>query len=120
MRIKKEGLYDFRSFGQAIKRAREAKGWMRDQVAEMVHLAPRYLMSIENQGQHPSFQSFYELMTLLHISVDEFLFPDTECEKTTRRRQLDELLNELDDKDLTVMTATAKGLMEAKTEETEG
>lgn len=119
MRIKKEGLYDFHNFGQAIKEAREARGWTREQAAEMVHLAPRYLMSIENQGQHPSFQSFYELMTLFHISVDEYLFPDTECEKTTRRRQLDALLNELEDRDLTVISATAKGLIEAKAQETE-
>ncbi len=42
--------------------------------AEVVDLAPRYVASIENSGQHPSLQSFYELVTLLDVSVDQF-FP---------------------------------------------
>lgn len=116
MRVKKDDLYDFRAFGQAIKSARESRGWTRDQVSEMVHLAPRYLMSIENQGQHPSLQSFYELVRLFELSVDQFFFPEARCEKTTRRRQLEAILNELDDTDLTIITATAKGIQEAKAE----
>ena len=67
MRIKKEDLYDSRSFGQVIKKLWETKNWMRERIAEMVYLASRYRKSIE--GRHPCFQSFYELMTLLHSSV---------------------------------------------------
>ena len=49
--------FDLRTIGQAIKTAHEGKGWTREQVAEMLDLAPRYIMSIENTGQHPSFQA---------------------------------------------------------------
>lgn len=56
--------YDFKAFGQSIKKAREIRGWTRERLAEEVDLAPRYIMSIENNGQHPSFQVFYELVTL--------------------------------------------------------
>jgi ribosome-binding protein aMBF1 (putative translation factor) len=42
--------YDFKAIGQAVKAARESKGWTREQVAEMIDLAPRYIMSIENKG----------------------------------------------------------------------
>lgn len=50
--------YDFKAIGQAIKQARLDKNWTREQLAQMVDLAPRYIMSIENRGQHPSLQVF--------------------------------------------------------------
>jgi len=107
-------LYNFKAFGQAIKEERENRGWTREKVAEMVDLAPRYIMSIENTGQHPSFQKFYELVTLFNLSVDQFFYPDTDAEKTTRRRQLDNMLNELEDTDFVIMSATAKGIKKAR------
>ena len=109
--------YDFKAIGQAIKAARESKQWTREQVAEMMDLAPRYIMSIENKGQHPSFQVFYKLITLFDISVDQYLFPDKPVQQSTRRRQLNGLLDSLDEKDLIVLEATAKGIAQAKTAE---
>ncbi|MFA7075230.1 MAG: helix-turn-helix domain-containing protein [Candidatus Izemoplasmatales bacterium] len=109
--------YDFLAIGQAIKAVREDKGWIREQVAEMVDLAPRYIMSIENKGQHPSFQVFYELVTLFNISVDQYLFPNKPIKKSTRRRQLDNLLDLCNEKDLIILESTAKGIVEARTAE---
>lgn len=83
-----------------------------------MNISPRYLANIENKGQQPSLQIFYELVTRYDISVDQFFFPKKEVEKSTQRRQLDALLDNMDNKDLTIMTATAKGIQEAK--ETEG
>jgi len=112
----KEDKYDFLAMGQAIKEARKKSGWTRERLAQKVDLAPRYIMSLENKGQHPSFQVFVELMTLFNISVDQFLFPDSESEKSTRRRQLDATLDGLDEWVYLVMEATAKGLKEARGE----
>lgn len=106
--------YDFKAFGQAIKEARNVKGLSRNQLADMMNITPRYIASIENSGQHPSLQIFYELVTILDVSVDQFFFPNKETEKSTQRRQLESLLDEMGDKDLTIMTATAKGIQEAK------
>lgn len=50
----KEEIYDFTALGQAIKKARLANGWTKEQVAGMLNLVPRYIQSIENEGQHPS------------------------------------------------------------------
>lgn len=69
--------YDFKALGQAIKAARNVKGISRNQLADMMNIAPRYIASIENSGQHPSLQIFYELVTLLYVSVDEFFFQIT-------------------------------------------
>jgi transcriptional regulator with XRE-family HTH domain len=109
--------HDFKAIGQAIKAARENKGLTREQLAEKLDLAPRYIMSVENQGQHPSFQVFYELIKLFDISVDQYVFPEKPVERSTRRRQLDSLLDSLGEKDLIVLEATAQGIVKAKTAE---
>lgn len=108
--------YDFRAFGQAIKEARKAKGISRNQLADKLNIAPRYIASIENSGQHPSLQILYELVTLLDVSVDQFFFPEREQEKSTHRRQLDALLDEMSDTAIRIMTATAKEIVEVEKE----
>src|SRR5699024_12511312 len=110
--------YDFKALGQAIKDARNSKEMSRNQLADKMNIAPRYIASIENSGQHPSLQIFYELVTILDVSVDQFFFPNKEMNKSTKRRQLESILDEIDDKDLTIMTATAKGILETKSGET--
>lgn len=107
--------FDFRALGKAIKEAREAKDWTREQVASMIGYTARYLVDIENEGQPPSLQVLYSLVTLFDISVDEFFFPEKKAEKDTQRKQLERLLDDMDCRDLTIMTATAKGIMEVKT-----
>ena len=109
--------YDFKAFGQAIKEARKAKGISRNQLADQMNIAPRYIASIENSGQHPSLQIFYELVTLLDVSVDQFFFPKNEIEKSKKRRQLDRLLDDMSDKGLRIVTATAREIKEAETED---
>nr|WP_211209271.1 helix-turn-helix transcriptional regulator [Succinispira mobilis] len=109
--------YDFKAFGQAIKAARKAKGISRNQLADQMHIAPRYIASIENSGQHPSLQIFYELVTLLDVSVDQFFFPNNETDKSTQRRQLESLLDDISDNGLRIVTATAKEVKEVETED---
>ena len=109
--------YDFKAFGQAIKAARKSKGISRNQLADQMHIAPRYIASIENSGQHPSLQIFYELVTLLDVSVDQFFFPNKETDKSTQRRQLESLLEDMSDKGLRIVTATAKEIKQVETED---
>lgn len=111
--------YGFKAFGQAKKAARKAKGISRNQLADTLHIAPWYIASIENSGQHPSLQILYELVTLLDVSVDQFFFPKKEIEKSTRRRQLDTMLDDMSEKDLKIVSAAAKGIGEANNETTE-
>ena len=110
----KEELYDFRALGQAIKAARLKKGMTRDDAAGIIHIDPRYLTNIENKGQHPSLQIFYKLVTLFDISVDQFFYPSTLPDKTTRRRQLDNSLDDLEDKDFVIVEAVVNGIKQAK------
>ena len=86
--------YDFKAFGEAIKAARTGRKESRKQVSDEMYISPRYLANIENKGQHPSLQIFFELMLRYNISVDQFLL-DTPVGKDTKRRQLDALLDRI-------------------------
>ena len=105
---------DLRAFGQAVKEAREKKGLSREQLAETLDLSARHTQYIETRGQHPSLQKFYEIVTLFNISVDNLFFPDTTESRTTQRRQLDAMLDGMDEKELAVITATVKAIRKAK------
>jgi len=110
----KDELYNFQAFGLAIKEARTKRGMTRDEASALISIDPRYLTNIENKGQHPSLQVFYKLVTMFNLSVDQFFYPHSEPDKSTRRRQLDGILDSLDDTDLIIVEATANGITQAK------
>lgn len=85
-------------------------------MGDAMNISPRYLANIENKGQQPSLQIFYELVTRYNISVDQFFFPDKASEKSTQRRQLDVMLDGMSDKGIRIITATAKGIAEVENE----
>jgi transcriptional regulator with XRE-family HTH domain len=66
-------LYDFAAFGQDIKAVRTGRKESRKKVSDEMNISPRYLANIENKGQQPSLQIFYELVTRYDISVDQFI-----------------------------------------------
>ena len=107
-------LYDFAAFGQAIKAARTGRNESRKKVSDEMNISPRYLANIENKGQQPSLQIFYELVTRYDISVDQFFFPNETADKTTRRRQLDTLLDDLSEGGLHIVTETAKAVIDTE------
>ena len=93
-------LYDFKAFGAAIKAARKEYGESRKKVSDELYISPRYLANIENKGQQPSLQVFYDLVTRYHISVDQFFFP----------------LDGMSDKGIRIVTATAREITEVEKE----
>lgn len=106
--------YNFKPFGAAIKAARNGRKESRNKVGDEMYLSPRYLANIENNGQHPSLQIFFELITRYHISVDQFLFENSADGKSTERRQLDTLLDGLDEKEIRIITATVQAMLVEK------
>lgn len=109
-----ERKLDFKPIGIAIKKAREAKGWTQEYLAQLVDLTPRSIMYIENRGQRPRLNKFYLLVTLLDISVDQFFYPCSNDDENNRRKQIDVLLNDMDEAELIAMQATAEGLKKAR------
>lgn len=96
--------FDFRPIGLAIKEARVNQGLTREQVGSIIKIAPRYLTNIENQGQQPSLHVLYELVTLLNVSLDSFfLSKSNDKVKSTKRRQIDNILDNLTEDELYIV-----------------
>lgn len=108
------GRLDFQDFGKALKDARKKAKLTREQVGAIVNIDPRYLTNIENKGQNPSLQVFFHLVTLFHLSVDEFFYPEEKPKMSSKRRQFEVLLNQMDDKDIIILQATAHGILDVK------
>ena len=102
--------FDFMPIGQAIKKAREAKGMTREQLAGIIGYAPRHIQAIENEGQYPSIELLVQLATMFDISLDQFIFPESKAYKSDTRRRIDRILDTLNERDLTVIEATANSL----------
>ena len=107
-----ERKLDFKPLGIAIKKAREAKGWTQEYLAQLVDLTCAGCIGC--RGQNPRLNKFYLITTLLDISVDQFFFPCNEDGDNNRRKQVDVLLNDMEEKELIVMEATAQGLKKAR------
>ena len=107
--------FDFRALGAAIKAARTGRKESRKKVCDEMYISPRYLANIENKGQHPSLQIFFELILRYNISVDQFLM-EQPAGKNTQRRQLDALLDGMSDKGIRIVTATAREISEVEKE----
>ena len=82
---------DFRPYGAAIKAARTGQKESRNKVGDEMYLSPRY-----------------------HISVDQLLFGDTADGKSTARRQLDVLADELTDREIGIIIATGQAVLGAR------
>lgn len=107
---------DLRPYGAAVKKARTGRKESRNKVGNEMFLSPRYLANIENKGQHPSVQIFLELMSRYHLSVDQILFGEAKSGKSTAYRQLDALVDELTDKEIQILIATAQAILDARTD----
>ena len=106
--------FNFMPIGQAIKKAREARGMTREQLPGIIGYAPRHIQAIENEGKYPSIELFIQLIQMFDVSVDEYIFPNKEVKKSSVRRRLDAQLDNLGDKELSVIEATVNGLCKAK------
>jgi transcriptional regulator with XRE-family HTH domain len=85
-----------------------------ESVAEVVHLEQPYYATIENNGQHPSLQVLYDIVQLLHVSLDEFFMPWKKDKKSSKRNLVDSLLDQLSDQDLLIIEGTIKGIINSK------
>mgnify|MGYP005767473441 FL=1 len=105
--------FDFHAIGKEIKKRRKARGMTQEELAYIVDRDPRTIMYNENAGQHPSLNTFYQMVTMFDISVDQYFYPSqnrgSEC-----RKRIDAMLNSLDEKELKIVEATIQAMKAAK------
>ena len=108
-----ERKFDFHDIGLAITRAREKQGMTQEQLAYIIDRDPRTVMYHENDGQHPSLDIFYQLVTMFNISVDEFFYPDMGADAACKKR-INVMLNSMDAKDLHLVENLVRTVKDAK------
>ena len=101
----------FKEIGLAIKTERKKAGLTREQLAERIHISTRYLISIENDGQAPSFDILYVLIQTFNISIDQYIHKETTVAQSTLRRNIYSLLEHISENDLLIVEATIAGIM---------
>ena len=117
---------ELRQLQQLIEEAQAEAEAIRDQIKAhmgdseelrageyIVDRAPRTIMYNENDGQHPSLNTFYQMVTMFDISVDQYFYPSknkgSEC-----RKRIDAMLGSLDEKELKIVEATIQAMKAAK------
>ena len=106
-----ERKFDFHGIGLAIKKARERKGWTQEYLAQLVDRTPRSIMYFENRGQHPSLNTFYQMVTMFGISVDEYFYPDMGADEAAKKR-INIQLNSLSESELRLVEGIINAIIE--------
>ena len=106
--------FDFIPIGLEIKKARESQKITRESLAETLDISPRHLQAIELEGKHPSLGLLTYIAEMFDIPIDPYIFEEKAGEKSMMRKRLDMLLDKLDDKDLSILEATATALCKVK------
>lgn len=107
---KSKNNFDFKLFANAIKNARKRAGLTIEELAEKTGFTPRYIAAIENEGKSTSVKALFTIITFLHISIDELIYPES-LNKNAQRRYIDSMLDLLDDKSLDITEGVLKTLI---------
>ena len=99
--------------GEIIKTARKNNNFTREQLAKKINITPRYLMSIENENKKPSYNVLINLVRELGISANTIFFPE-KLHANIKIELLIQLLYLCNERELKVVTATIKALLDNK------
>lgn len=108
--------YDFKQFGVAIKKGRKRAGLTIEDLAEKVGVTPRYIAAIENEGKGTSVKTLLQIITYLHISIDEIIYPNTPS-NNSQRIYINAMLDKLDANSIRITESLLKTLVDIKKDE---
>ena len=97
-------------FGELIKKKRIERRLTQEEVAELIGCHPQYYKNLENGKGMPSLPMFCRIMWELHISADEYVWPEQYLDNPTYKSLLN-LLSRCDEYMLSVLHATAEALL---------
>lgn len=97
-------------FSQALKNARKKKRLTQAECAELLDHSLSFQKDLERGCCSPSIENFYHICRILDISADSCIFPEKSKEDSTYQELL-RLLSQCDERNLSVLTATANALI---------
>ena len=90
--------------GPAIKAARNNMHLSQEKLAELVDITPTHLKHIESGHRKPSIDVLFRIVSVLHMSIDDLIFPEQQ-NKSQKYRKAQILLSECDEHQLEVILA---------------
>lgn len=102
----------FESLGSDLKEARKVMRMTRKELAERVHIDPRYLANIENSGSFPSLPVFYELVKVCCLPVEKYFYPHPNDGRSSERQRAFTKLNLCPAQYLPIIEAALDGAIE--------
>ena len=96
--------------GELIKKTRLERRLTQEKVAELVDCHTQYYKNLENGIGMPSVPMFCKIMRVLNISADDYVYPNQNIELPVYKSLL-HLINQCDEYKLSVLLATADGLL---------
>ena len=96
--------------GELIKKTRLERRLTQEEVAELIGCHSQYYKNLENGKGMPSVPMFCKIMRALHISSDEYVWPNQNRNNPTYQSLLN-ILSQCDDYKLSVLHATAEALL---------
>lgn len=64
------------ALGNMIRKARMEQQLSQETLAELVGITPTHLKHIESEHRKPSLKVLFDLVSILHISLDSLLIPE--------------------------------------------
>lgn len=96
--------------GPTVKKAREEKGITQAELSDELSISTRYLQSIENENQIPSYAVLQRLLAYLTLSADSVMMPVTNDSPETKK--LHYLIDHMcTPEDILVLLATAEAML---------
>ncbi len=98
------------SLGCTIKTARMSKQLSQEKLAEMLGITPTHLKHIESENRKPSIDVLFNIVQILHISLDDLLF-GKDTQKSEIYRQTELLLQQCTEKELNIVSDIIKSFI---------
>ena len=102
------------ALGEVIQAGRARMRLTRDELAELVDLSPRYILSIENEKKKPAFHTLCKLIRTLGIRADDIFYPGLAADENTSVQRLVRMLSQCDEREIKAVTALVETLLHEK------
>ena len=99
------------TLGDIIKNSRKKAEMTVEKLAEKVDRSDRYIYQIENEGQVPSFDVLYKIVRILSSPPELIFYPEKPF-KDSEVENLVRMLYTCNDRDLEIVKATVKALID--------